>query len=244
MRLPRGPEAAHRLRPGEVVTVRGIIFQNDGQSTVGRLVIRPLAAIDRFLAGVLPSQARLPLAMHAGLHVVIADGREFVAEQLLGGWYMDLVSGLSWTPIEHFRTRDRGGWDVTVPATAFRGVDAQAETEAVAKLNRVQGHPFVGEDCTAFVERAFNGRRMFADSPLLSLFGVPARVGDPALPLLKSDVRLDEQAEQVLHADALRHLPDATADPMSPNVRLWAGRIIAAVVLGVFAGSAVARRRH
>jgi hypothetical protein len=122
--------------------------------------------------------------MHAGLHVVMADGREFVAEQLLGGWYMDLVSGLSWTPIETFRTRDRGGWDVTVPATAFRGIDKQAEVEAVAELNRIQGHPFVGEDCTAFVERAFHGRRMFADSPLLSLFGVRARIGDPALPLL------------------------------------------------------------
>jgi hypothetical protein len=241
MRLPRRPAAAHRLRPGRVVALRGIIIQSDGRSTVGRLVIRPLAALDRFLAGVVPSLTRPPLAMHAGLRVVLEDGREVVAEQLLGGWYMDLISGLSWTPLEQFRARDRGGWDVTVPATAFRGVDERAEAAAVAELNRIEGHPFVGVDCTAFVERAFEGRRLFADSPLLSLFGIPARVGDPALPLLRGDVRLDERAERLLHADAVRRLPDATAHPRSPNVRLWAGRMVVAAIVGALLGFLNAR---
>jgi hypothetical protein len=226
-----------------VAAIRGIIFQSDGRSTVGRLFIRPFEAIDRWLAGVLPRPGDPSLAMHAGIHVELDDGREIVAEQLVGTLYMDLVSGMSWTPIDQFRGRDRGGWDVTVPATSFRAADAEAEHDIVERLNAIEGHPFVGEDCTAFVERAFGGRRLFADSPLLQLAGVPARVGDPALPLLKPDARLDEHAERLLHADALRRLPEAGAEPMAPNVRLWAGRLLTGAIVGTLVGRTLARRR-
>jgi len=113
--LLQTPAEEHRLRPGRVVELRGVIFQSDGGSTIGRLFIRPLEAIDRWIAGVLPTRDRTSLAMHAGVHVVLEDGREIVAEQLVGTLYMDLVSGLSWTPLRQFRERDRGGWDVTVP---------------------------------------------------------------------------------------------------------------------------------
>lgn len=229
-------------RPGRVAKLLGIIFQNDGASTIGRLFIRPFTAIDRSVAGVHTSPARPPLAMHAGLHVRLEDGCEVVAEQLVGSLRLDFESGLNWTPLERFRERDRGGWDVTVPATCFRGVDRRVEAEAVANLNQIAGRPFVGEDCTAFIERAFGGRRLFADSPLLQALGIGVRVGDPALPLLKPEAQLDANAERLLHAEALRRLPDALADPASPNARLWAGRIAVATIIGIGAGLLLARR--
>jgi hypothetical protein len=152
---------------------------------------------------------------------------------------------LSWTPIDQFRRRDQGGWDVTVSATCFRGIDASPSTqrEVLERLNAIEGHPFVGEDCTAFVERAFGGPRLFADSPLLRLLGIPARVGDPALPLLKPDAPLDKRAETLLHADALRRLPDAVAEPMAPNLRLWTGRLLSGALVGTLVGRVLARRR-
>ena len=58
--------------------------------------------------------------MHAGLHVVVDGEREFVAEQLVGSLYLNFRNGLNWTPLDKFRERDRGGWDVTVPAVHFR----------------------------------------------------------------------------------------------------------------------------
>ena len=50
---------------------------------------------------------------HAGLHVVLEDGREFVVEQLFGTPREDFLDGLNWTPLETFRVRDHRGWDVT-----------------------------------------------------------------------------------------------------------------------------------
>lgn len=238
----------HADRPGQVSELRGIIFQSDGKSAIGQVVIRPMEALDRWIAGIFPAPGDPPLAMHAGLHVVLEDGREFVAEQLVGAFYMDLHNGLNWTPIESFRQRDHNGWDVTVPATCFRGVDDAVVAETVKRLNTIQGHPFVGEDCTAFVERAFGKRRLFADSPVLRLLGVGARVGDPALPLHKRDTRLDERTEKLLHEDAVKNLPDALADPESANVWLWTRRLAVAGsvggVLGVLAYRAHAEQRR
>ena len=222
----------HADRPGRVARLHGIAFQNDGGSMIGRFFIRPFEAIDRWIAGIAPSRERPPLAMHAGLHVALEDRREFVAEQLVGTVYIDLQNGLNWTPLDQFRQRDRGGWDVTVPATCFRGVDEVAVQQALEHLNMIQGHPFVGEDCTAFIERAFGGRRLFADSPLLRLIGVSVRVGDPALPLLRPDAQLDARARRLLHADALKKLPDALADPEAPNARLWLSRLVVALAVG------------
>ena len=59
-----------------------------------------------------------------------------MAEQLVGSLYLDFRNGLNWTPFENFRQRDRGGWDVTVPATAFRGIEARTVDETVERLNR------------------------------------------------------------------------------------------------------------
>lgn len=201
--------------------IEGIIFQSDGRSTIGRVFIRPLETIDRVVAGLSDITRGPSLAMHAGIRVVLEDGRPFVAEQLVGSFYMDFLNGLNWTPLEHFRQRDRGGWDVTVPATSFRRVDDDAVADTVARLNRLDGHAFVGEDCTAFIERAFGNRRLFADSPLLQRLGLGVRIGDPALPLIRPDAEFDAETRQRLRTDDLKDLPDALADPLAPNGRVW-----------------------
>jgi hypothetical protein len=230
--------------------LRGVVFQSDARSAVGAALIRPLEALDRWAAGVGgPRRAAgaPPLAIHAGLHVVLADGQEVVAEQLIGTPYEALRRGLVWTPLERFRARDRGGWDVTVPATAFRGVDAAAAAAALARLNREPGRPFVREDCTAFVERTFGGRRLFADSPALRALGLRWRAGDPALPLLRPDAALDARARRLLRVDALAGLP--AADPAAPGGRAWRRplrAVAAALVVGLAAAAALrwARRRR
>ena len=231
------------LRPGTVTALRGVIFQSDGSSAIGRLFIRPFEVIDRWLGGALPEPGEPSLAMHAGIHVEIDHSRDFVVEQLVGSWYMDLSNGLNWTPIDQFRQRDRGGWDVTVETTAFRGIDERLVSGTVDGLNSIQGHPFLGEDCTALVERAFGGRRLFADSPLLRRLGIAARVGDPALPLLRPDAQLDQRTSELIAFDDIRDLPDADADPESPNAALWLARLAPAVGFGLLAGYSFASRR-
>ena len=221
----------YALRPGRVTAVTGIILQSDGKSGIGRMFIRPLEALDRLIVGMLPKRGDPPLAIHAGIRVTIDGAREYVAEQLVGSVYLDFKNGLNWTPLGTFRMRDRGGWDETVAATAFRGTDDAVLAEAVQRLNTIDGHPFIGEDCTAFIERTFGGRRLFADSPLLRLLGIGARVGDPALPLLKPDATLSAGARQRLQFDRVKELPDALAGAGSPNVRVW---IIRVTPLGLF----------
>jgi len=229
-----------------VTAIRGIVFQNDGQSAAGRVFIRPMEALDRLIAGVMPDPGDPPLAMHAGIHVVIDGSREYVAEQLVGSLYLDFRNGLNWTPFENFRQRDRGGWDETVPATAFRGIDARTVDQTVEQLNSgIHGHPFIGEDCTAFIERAFGSRRMFADSPMLRSFGLGIRVGDPALPLLKPDASLPPDVKQKLQFEKIKRLPDAFADPESPNMPLWVHRLAPVLGLGgmvAWAYSSASRR--
>ncbi len=222
----RQPVPEHALRPGRVTAIHGIVFQSDGRSTIGRLFIRPFEAFDRWVVGVLPRPGERSLAMHAGLHIEIDGRHEYVAEQLVGSFYMDFRNGLNWTPYDQFTLRDRGGWDVTVPATAFRTVDEPAIDQTLQALNRIEGHPFIGEDCTAFAERAFGGRRLFADSPVLRTLGIGARIGDPALPLLRAEAHLDEPARSSLQFDKIKGLPDALADAGSPNTRLWAHRLL------------------
>jgi hypothetical protein len=112
--------------------------------------------------------------------------------------------------------------------------------EAQARLNTIQGHPFVGEDCTAFIERAFQGRRLFADSPVLRRLGIGVRVGDPALPLLRPDAELDQHARLLLQYDDIKDLPDASADAGSPNASLWLGRLVPTVLIGWGVGHALA----
>lgn len=218
-------EPGNAERPGTVTAIRGIAFQSDGRSTIGRLFIRPFETLDRWIVAIQPKPGGPSLAMHTGIHVVI-NGRDYIAEQLVGSFYMDFRNGLNWTPYEDFSLRDRGAWDVSVPANCFRRLDAAVVERTLANLNRVEGHPFIGEDCTAFVERAFGNRRLFADSPLLRSFGIGMRVGDPALPLLRPDTDPGEPARTLLQHDKIKNLPDALAAVDSPNARLWAQRLL------------------
>ena len=219
-------------RPGRVAGLRGIIFQSDTSSLNGRLLIRPIEAFDRWQAGLLTRESGdAPLAMHAGLHVVLEDGREFVAEQLVGTLFEDFKDALNWTPLAAFHAREAAGWDVTVPATAFRGIDEAAVAEAIGFLNTVTGHGFFGEDCTTFIERAFGGRRLFGDSPTARALGFGLRVGDPALPLLRPDAQLDARDARLLRLETVQAQPDALAAHDAPNAHLWLGRIIVWSVL-------------
>jgi hypothetical protein len=93
-------------RPGQIVELRGLIFQSDAIDVLGGWIIRPVETLDLRLAGLGRSPGAPALAIHAGLHVVLQDGREFVVEQLFGTPREDFLDGLKWTPLETFRARD------------------------------------------------------------------------------------------------------------------------------------------
>ena len=211
---------------GRVVELLGIIFQSDSHSFIGAWLIRPVQMFDRRLAGLRQSAFGPSFAMHVGLHVVTADGKEFVVEQLLETPWNAFVSGVAWTPLEVFRKRIRGGWDLTVPATAFRKIDDRIVREAIEFLNRLRARPYCSEDCPTFVERAFGRRRMFADSPTARWLGLGVRMGDPALPLLRPECRLDRRTERLLRASLLRTLPDPITSWNSPNARFLLHRML------------------
>jgi hypothetical protein len=232
-------------RPGRVKQLLGVIFQSDGASGIGAWFIRPMETLDRRLAGADRSApSDFPdLAMHAGLHVLLEDGREMVAEQLIGTLRNNFQDGLNWTPIDQFRSRDRSGWDATVPATAFRGVTEDDLDRIVARLNTIDGYPFLREDCAGFIERVVE-RRLFADSPLLRRFGIGVRVGDPALPLLRPDVSLDHRTAELVRADVASQLPDPLSDVDDPTVHSWRRRLAVFCASGIVAVFLVRRFKH
>ncbi len=232
----RLPSHQNAVRPGQVVNLAGVIFQSDASSLVGALFIRPIEAFDRWQAGLVRGPGDAPLAMHAGLHVVLEDGRHYVAEQLVGTLFEDFKDALNWTPLEAFRIRQGRGWDATVPATAFRGIDDAVVAQAIHALNTFQGHPFVDEDCTEFIERAFGNRRLFGDSPTGHALGFGLRVGDPALPLLRPDATLDARSSRLLRVNVVQVQPDPSASHDAPNAHLWLGRaLVWAAVAGIAA---------
>ena len=238
------PASQNSVRPGKVVALKGIIFQSDASSLIGALFIRPLEAFDRWQAGLVRTPGDAPLAMHAGLHVVLEDGRDFVAEQLVGTAFEDFKDGLNWTPLEAFRTREGKGWDATVPATAFREIDDEIVAQVVDYLNVIEGHAFLGEDCTMFIERAFNKRRLFGDSPTGQALGLGLRVGDPALPLLRPDIELDARSSELLRVSVVQAQPDPTAAHDAPNAHLWLGRALVWCAIAGTTAALLALLRH
>lgn len=222
-------------RPARVREIKGIIIQSDGKSTFGGWFIRPLERLNRRVVGIQTKSGGPSLAMHAGIHVVLENGEEWVAEALHGTMQNYFQTGFNWTPIETFRDRDRGGWDVTIPATAFRQIDDEQVRRTTERLNMLEGHPFIREDCTAFMEHMFS-HQMFAHLPVLGLFGIEVRIGDPALPLLRPDVKLDPRAARLLRLDELRQLQDTPwGFQPSPTMRM-VPRVLAAGVLGGLVG--------
>jgi hypothetical protein len=223
-------------RPGRVREIKGIVLQSDGQSGFGRWFIRPVESLNRRIVGIRALPDRPSLAMHTGIHVVLENGEEWVAEQLHGTKKNYLRSGFNWTPIETFRERDRGGWDVTIPPTAFRQVDDEQVKKTVARLNTLEGHPFLREDCTAFVEHMFS-HQLFAHLPILGLIGLDVRIGDPALPLLDPNTTFDSEHARLLQFDQLRRLAD-TPWGFRPGLTGWQ---CARLMIGGVVVAAVAR---
>lgn len=211
---PRPPTADRSRRPGRVVALHGIVFQCDADDPISWLFIRPLQQLSRQLRGrgAVGPRPSVPLANHAGIRVRVAcpDGRmrTYVVEQLTGTVRQHFVNGLSWTPWKAFKAREAGGWDVTVPATAFAGVEPADVPVAIDRLNHWVGHPFYGEICTAFIERVFGGRPLFQEVAVLDRLvpGPGPRIPEPAAPVLKPDAELSERARQLLHVDSLAAL--------------------------------------
>jgi hypothetical protein len=211
--------------------LRGIVFQADGADPISAWFIRPMARLDRRVAGLHDPDVAEPLASHAGIHVVVEDGSELVAENLSGTAYENLTNAVNWTPIADFAARDQGGWHVTIPATCFRDVDDVVVQRVVGRLNRVDGEPFVRENCVAFIERVF-AQHMFIGSPTLHALGVNLHVPDPALPRLRADADLDQRADWLLRAQAVR---TRWVSNEALDTRLRVYRALAAGGLGIVA---------
>lgn len=250
---PAPAPTSTRTCPGPIAKVKGIIFQNDALDPFAQHFIRPVEVLDQWWGGLIylgPSfnsvenglaQDIRSIATHAGTHVVLEDGREYVVEQLLNGWRDLFLNALYWTPIEAFRARsdhDAGGWELTVPLECFREFDEKAEHEVLRRLPVLRGRSFLREDCTGLIARIFGGRRVFADSPVLRTLGIPVRSGGPALPLIRQDQPLPEPAEKMLRGRALRTLPDPLAKSEDVSVRQLHERTaltVAGVVLAALA---------
>src|SRR5438874_3512748 len=140
------PPSTHAHRPGRVFRIDGIVFQCDADHPISSLFIRPIEELSARFRGRSPraGSSGVPLANHAGIRVRIAgdDGRAhpFVVEQQAGTLAQNVANALSWTPWREFKEREgRGGWDVTVPPTAFDGVEPGDVLAAIDALNREPG---------------------------------------------------------------------------------------------------------
>lgn len=236
-----------QTRPGRVTSLVGVIIQSDASDPIGRYFIRPVEGLDLLCAGVLDVSKSAKfrrgdgreagLGMHAGLHVRLEDGREYVVEQLCGGIHEWFVNGLHWTPLESFHRRGNpaaGGWDATVPMDCFRQIDPASVEYAIAHLNSIRGVGFIHEDCTAFIARVFGpNHRLFADSPIMKAIGVYMRSGEPALPLVKRDAQLAPRSASLLKVDALRKLPDPIAANDSISLRQLHLRCLLITTIGM-----------
>jgi hypothetical protein len=193
-------------RPGPVIEVEGVVFQCDADDSVSGLFVRPLQELSRRLRGrprhpLLPG---VPLANHAGIRVRVAcpDGsvQRYVVEQLNGTLVQSVFNALSWTPWRDFRARQGTGWDVTVPAEAFEGVEPADVRGALDILNHETGQPFYYEVCTAFIERVFGGHQLFDGIEILDRLvpGPGPRIPEPAAPRFKSKANLPRRARYLL----------------------------------------------
>jgi len=207
---PRGEPLIYAERPGRVLAIEGVVFQCDADDPVSDFFIRPLQELSRRLRGkgVRRPAPGVPLANHAGIRARILDqsgvARAYVVEQLNGTLVQNVSNALSWTPWRAFRAREGvGGWDVTVPPTAFVGIEPSDVAQALDRLNREAGQPFFREICTAFIERMFGGQRMFDEVELLDRLvpGPGPRVPEPAAPLLKPNAPLSRRARHLLRVD-------------------------------------------
>jgi hypothetical protein len=220
------PPSAHPRRPGRVVGIDGIVFQCDADDPISSLFIRPIEELSVRFRGRSRCAESLgvPLANHAGIRVRIAgdDGRAypFVVEQQTGTLAQNVANALSWTPWREFKMRaGRGGWDVTVPATAFEGVEPADVLAAIDALNREAGRAFYREICTAFIERIFGSRHLFDDVEVLDWLvpGPGPHIPEPAAPRFKSNARLSPRARYLLRVDELPSIHEAVEAARAPE---------------------------
>jgi hypothetical protein len=218
----------HAERPGRVVAIDGIVFQCDIDHPVSSLLIRPIEELSRRFRGQTAASESVrrgvPLANHAGIRVRIVgpDGRvrPYVVEQQTGTLVQTLENALSWTPWRAFRMREgRGGWDATVPATAFEGIEPPDVARAIDALNQESGRAFYREVCTSFIERIFGGRKLFADVEALDWLvpGPGPHIPEPATPRLKSNAKLSRRARYLLRVDELPAVHSAVGAAQSPE---------------------------
>ena len=92
-RRPCAAARARRAHPRRHLSERR---RQHGRSHVHPTVRGP-RPLDRRRAAVAATSPSL--AMHAGIHLDLEDGREYVAEQLVGSFYLDFRNGLNWTPV-------------------------------------------------------------------------------------------------------------------------------------------------
>jgi hypothetical protein len=213
-------------RPGRVIAIDGIVFQCDIDHPVSSLLIRPIEELSRRFRGQAPAMVSggVPLANHAGIRVRIVgpDGRirPYVVEQQTGTLEQTLDNALCWTPWHDFKAREgRGGWDVTVPAAAFEGIEPSDVVGAIDALNQEPGRPFYREVCTAFIERVFGGRQLFDDVEVLDWLvpGPGPHIPEPAAPRLKSNARVSRRARYLLRVDELPAVHSAVGAAQFPE---------------------------
>ena len=189
-------------RPGRVLSIQGVVFQCDAGDRLTAPLVRAVEELSRCLRS--GSHSRQPLlANHAGVRVRLAlpDGsvRSYVVE-LLPRWPWDKQAGLPvWTPLLVFRSRDRGGWDVTVPAHAFAGI-GRAEIRAALRALNASGQSRRRRAlCTHFIEHLFGGKAMFSDLEVLHRLWPALRLPEPAAPRLRAGARLSDRAQRLLN---------------------------------------------
>jgi hypothetical protein len=209
-----------------VVGIDGIVFQCDVDHPISSLFIRPIEELSVRFRG-RPRRAGswgVPLANHAGIRVRIdgANGQvyRYVVEQQAGTLVQNVTNALSWTPWPEFKMREgRGGWDVTVPATALEGVEPVDVRAAVDALNQEPGRAFYREMCTAFIERIFGSRQLFDDVEVLDWLvpGPGPRIPEPAAPIFKSNARLSRRARYLLRVDELPSVHVAVEAARAPE---------------------------
>jgi hypothetical protein len=86
---------------------------------------------------------------------------------------------------------------------------------------------------------------MFADSPAARAVGFGLSIGDPALALLRPDVRLDDRSEFLLRGGTLRDLPDPVTQWAAPNARHITKRVFFLGMIGLTGvGLLLYRRRR
>jgi hypothetical protein len=84
--------------------------------------------------------------------------------------------------------------------------------------------------------------QLFAHVPVLGLLSINVPIGDPAMPLLRPDARLDPEAARLLRLHELRQLKDTPWGFQPSAISRAAPRYLAAATVAGTVGYLLARR--